>query len=323
MNLILPQTGTTERTAALLRAWAYVQHELLHIFWGLMEVALLTPLLLTVMPWARYWEAGRTLLWLLLIMLFAFNLARLLSVLKLPADHQRTIMALVLFFFIFFAVRELVHQPASLFDLRWLRQFAMDIAERGNLRWTQVVGLFIAIVMMWTRGLALVNREFDINRIGLWLRIGGLILAPFIIWLGAQQRGRDVTPTAVSLIRAEQVEKLRSGRSTSLNPRWLSMIFIAGILTIFTAGLMAVIISGESAFAIVGWLAPLVIALQFTLSIAFSTLLFVAIPVLELLDILVNGLSQLLAWVWLGVQNLFLVLNKIMSKVATAAPPGT
>ncbi|MEZ4589940.1 MAG: hypothetical protein R3D55_02160 [Chloroflexota bacterium] len=54
---------------------------------------MLSALALAVMGWARaYWPPGTVLLWLLVLMLFAFNLTRLMSALarcpQTPANHH-------------------------------------------------------------------------------------------------------------------------------------------------------------------------------------------------------------------------------------------
>ncbi len=76
MRLTIDRTALSPRYEALLSAWGYVQHELLYLSWAIMDAALLTPLALGIMRFARYWQPGLVLLWLLILMLFAFYLAR-------------------------------------------------------------------------------------------------------------------------------------------------------------------------------------------------------------------------------------------------------
>lgn len=330
MGMSLAGTAVSSRKERWLRMWARAQHELLFITWGVMETALLLPISLALMPWARYWQRGQVLLWLLLLLFFAFNLTRLLAALQLPGDQQRNLMAVALLLTIFLSLRTLVHEPTSLFDFSWIGRFVQDVGEAGNSRWTQDISLFAVIVIVWYRGIRLAGREFDINKIGLWLRVGSLLLAPLIIWLGSVRLQWDVTPylllyflaalTAVSLIRAEQVEQERSIRSASLHPRWLAAIFLASLLTILLGGFLAILISGDAAPAVLGWLAPLVISLEYTVSIALSTLLFVALPGLVTLDTAVLALSNLLSSFILWVQQTTLLLQKIAAKLVEAQP---
>ncbi|KAA3660289.1 MAG: DUF4129 domain-containing protein [Chloroflexi bacterium] len=326
MSTIVQHLNENERYTRLLQSWARVQKELLFVFWAIMEMALLTPIALSLMPWARYWPAGQVLLWMLLLMLFVFNLIRLLAVFSLNPDRQRTIIAVTLLLTVFFTIRGLVHIPSSLFDMHWLGQFINDVGEPGNFRWMQDASLFTLIVFVWYRGTRLVNRTFDMKQIGLRLRLGGLFIAPLSVWLANRRLLWDVTPllllfflaalTAVSLVRAEQVEQDRSRQSATLDPRWLSLIFMAALLTILTAGLLTAIITGESANAVVGAFAPVVTSVQFLLAIALGTLLFLAIPILQFIDIIILFLSNLLNAFWLWLTKTYTIIEKIISKLA-------
>ena len=128
--------------------------------------------------------------------------------------------------------------------------------ETKNGIWLRDVLTFGTIVVVWARGLQLAKRDYSINRAGLRLRVGGLILAPLVVWLANTQLLWDSSPyillfflaglTAVALIRAEEIEKSQTGQALALNPRWLTAVLLASLLTIFTAGTAAIIISGES-----------------------------------------------------------------------------
>lgn len=304
----------------LSKVWAgYVQHELLYMTWGLMDVSLLTPVALAVMPWARYWPPGQVLIWLLLVMLLPFNLARLMSALQIPPSRQQTVMAASLLLTIVAVIRSLLHDPQSLFDLRWVAEFYTSLATEGGL-WVRDFSVFVLIVLMWMRGIRLATRSFDVQRVGLRLRVGGLIFAPIAVWFGYQRALWDVTPflllfflaglTAIALIRAEEVERYRSGRSASLSPRWLSAVFAAGLLIVFVAGALAIITSGEPAVAVVGWLAPLWTALEFTMAVALTTFAYLSIPVLAILE----PLFQLLIFI------LSSLLGPVLSQLTQLAP---
>ncbi len=330
MSAIISGQEREDKYAAFLKVWARIQYELLVVFWGLMDVALLTPFFLSFMRWARYWPPGQFLLWLLLLMLFSFNFTRLLSVMQLSPDRQRLINAAALLFTIFLAIRGFVHTPASLFDFSWIRQFLADVAETNNSRWLQDISLFGIIIVIWQRGIRLTAHQFDISRIGLKMRAGGLLFAPFIVWLSNRWLIIDVTPflllfflaalTAVSLIRAEELEQDRSKKSVTLDPRWLTMIFLIAGLTILTGGFLTILITGETAGAVVGWLAPLIISLQFTFSVAFSTLFFITIPLLQLLDMFVLWLSNIISGIWNWITSLSYIISKIVSKLVEPRP---
>ena len=328
MSTIVQLLNENELYTRLLQSWSRVQKELLVVFWAIMEMALLTPFALSLMPWARYWPAGQVLLWLMLLMLFVFNLIRLLATLQIDPDRQRTMIAGMLLLTVFFTIRKLVHNPTSLLDMRWVGQFVNDVGEPGNFRWTQDASIFLLVVFVWYRGTRLVNRTFDMKQIGLRLRLGGLLIAPLLVWLANRRLLWDVTPmlllfflatlTAVSLTRAEQVEQDRSRQSATLNPRWLSLVFLAALLTILTAGLLTAIITGDSAGTVVGALAPILISVQYLLAIALGTLLFLAIPILQLIDILILFLSNWLNAFWLWLTKTYTIIEKIISKLVPA-----
>ena len=301
------------------RAWGYVQHELLYLTHGLMDAALITPVALALMGWARYWPPGEVLLWLLLIMLLPFNLARLMSALQIPPSRQQSVMAVALLLTIVAVIRSLLHDPQSLFDFRWIAEFYTSLAtENGT--WARDFSVFVLIVLLWARGIRLATRSFDIQRVGLRLRAGGLIFAPIAIWFAYQRLFWDVTPflllffmaglTAVALVRAEEVELYRSGRSASLSPRWLGVVFAASLLIIFMAGGLAVTISGEPAVAVVGWLAPFWLALEFAAAVALTTFTYLAVPLLSI----VEPVLQLIIFA------LAAVLARVLARLALVLP---
>ena len=324
MRLTVDRDTLSPRYEAFLNAWGHVQHELLYLSWALMDVALLTPFLMGIMSWTRYWQPGVVLLWLLMLMLLAFNLTRLMSAVQLPPQHQQTVMALTLFLVILTTLPTLFHGGSPLFNFTWIREWMASINEQGNNLWVRDVLTFGTIALVWARGLQLGKREYGIKRAGLRLRVGGLILAPLVIWLANTQLLWDSSPyillfflaglTAVALIRAEEIEKDQSGQALALNPRWLTAVLLASLLTILTAGTASIIISGESAMSVIGWLAPVWDGLRFTGVVAVTTLLFVLLPILELLDVITAALNRLLTAIqpWFAAQWAY--LGKILGK---------
>lgn len=289
------------------KVWLHVQHELLYISWGLMEVSLFAPLSFAFLSWARFWPPGQIAFWLLLIMLLPFNLARLMSLLQIATHHQRTVMAVSLLLTVLISIRSLIYAPQSIFDVSWLADFFANMAQSGNQLWLRDVAIFFLVIIMWWRGLRLVSRQFDIQQIGFRLRLG-ILVAPIAIWFSHVGLGWNITPfillfflaglTAVSLIRAEQLEKSRSGQSASLSPRWIGIIFAASLLTVATTGLLAALISGQALLAAAGWLAPLIAGLYFGGAVIINTLAYLARP-------LITSLAVLIDWLALQLQLLF------------------
>ncbi|MCB9423355.1 MAG: DUF4129 domain-containing protein [Ardenticatenaceae bacterium] len=290
------------------KLWLHIQHELLYLSWALTEVALFAPLSFAFLSWARFWPPAQITLWLLLLMLLPFNLARLMSLLQIATHHQRTVTAVSLLLTVLISIRTLIYSPESIFDVSWLTDFFANIAQPDNHLWLRDVAVFFIVLIMWWRGLRLVNRQFDIQQVGFRLRLG-IVVAPIAIWFSHVGLGWNITPfillfflaglTAVSLIRVEQLEKNRSGQSASLGPRWISYIFAASLATVAVSGLLAVLISGESLMAAAGWLAPLVAAFYFGGATVINTLTYLVQPLIILL-------SGLIDWLALWLQNLFI-----------------
>ena len=127
------------------KVWLHVQHELLYLSWALMEIALFTPLSFALLAWARFWPPGQITFWLLLLMLLPFNLARLMALLQIAADHQRTVIAVSLLLTSLIAIRSLIYAPQSLFDLSWLTDFFANMAESGNHLWLRDLAIFFNV----------------------------------------------------------------------------------------------------------------------------------------------------------------------------------
>lgn len=293
--------------------WDQARHELLYLTCAVMEVALITPISLALMGWARYWPSGQVFLWLLLTLLTAFNLLRLVGVLRLSTGRRQLVMLVGLLLMLLLASSLLLYHTRSLFDFRWVAAFWGNMNEKGNQLWLRDVSIFLLTVLMWSRGGALLNRSFAIEKIGLFLRFGGLIVAPLIIWLGHRFLLWSVVPflllffaaglTAVALVRVEELEKLQSGFSASLRPRWLGGVLTASLLTVFTAGTLAAVLSGKSDYAILGWLSPLWQAGAWGTAVVAITLLNLALPFIQLFGAFLELLGALFGGTlarWLG-----------------------
>lgn len=303
MHLTADDQSLTLRYETLMRIWGHVQHEMLYISWALADVALLTPFALAVMGWARYWQPGLVLLWLLALMLFAFNLTRLMSALALPTQHQQAVTAVGLFLVIIVTLPTFFHADRAIFGFSWVGDFFAAINEPGNNLWLRDVILLFLLVLVWVRGLQLGQRPYSVERAGLRLRVGGLMLAPLVIWMANTRLLWNSTPyillfflaalTALALIRAQEIEQNQERSVLALHPRWLTAVFLASLLTIFTAGTAAFIISGEAADGVIGWLAPAWHGLRLTGSVALTTFLYLMVPVLNLVSWVANGLAKI------------------------------
>lgn len=316
----------------LATAWGYVRHELLFICFALMEVALLTPVALVILGWARYWPPALTALWLLLLMLIPLNLIRLMSLLHFSPGRQRWVMILVLLVTVLASWRLLLYTSPGPLDLGWLGQFAANLAEAGNLLWARDLSVFLITIFFWWRGIRLALRTPEINNVGLRLRVGGLILAPLVIWFSNRFLDVSILPfilmfflaglVALSLVRAEQIERERQGTAATLNARWFVVVFTAALLTVLAAGMIAVFIAGESLFAALGWFSPLWRALQFAGAVIALTLFKLIGPLFEALFLVVQFLAQLLALL-LGRVSAGLQASGILNLETPAIPTPT
>ncbi|WP_420642350.1 DUF4129 domain-containing protein [Candidatus Leptofilum sp.] len=324
MRLTVETNALNPRYERLMRIWGQVQHELLYVCWALADVALLTPFALGVMGWAQYWQPGVVLLWLLVLMLFAFNLTRLMSALHLPPRHQQTITAMTLFLVIVVTLPIIFHAGSPIFRFGWVGDIFTAVNEPNNNLWLRDVILFVLLVLVWVRGLQLGRRDYSVERAGLRLRVGGLILAPIVVWLANTRLLWDSTSyillfflaglIALALIRAQEIEKSQWGTAVALHPRWVTAVFLASLLTIFTAGTAAVIISGESANRLIGWLAPISDSLRLTGLVALITLVYLLVPLLSLIEWLTNVIGRLLTAISPALAEWWAYLGKVVGK---------
>lgn len=302
-------SAASVRFLAAAPLWGAVRREIFPVAWALMDVALLTPFALSFMRWARFWPPGQVALLLLLLMLLPYNLIRVMSLLKWPIRRQYGVLTAVLVLVLFIAIRGLLHGFGSLFDFSWLTQIYSNLSQRDNNLWLRDLTLFVLIIFTWGRGLALVDRQPNINTVGLKMRLGGLLLTPLLIWLTTTRLLWSMAPfvllyflatlTAVSLIRAEQIEQERTGLSASLSAGWFGAILGANILVVLTSGLFALLVSGNTPLILIDWLAPLWQAISQLGSVAFAAFVFLALPVFErffaVLQVIVFFLRRLLS----------------------------
>jgi hypothetical protein len=269
-------------------------------------------------------------------MLWPFNLVRLMALLGLSRQRQLRLMVAMLLLTILYSWRVLLYEAATPFDLGWLRQFFGNLAEAGSLVWTRDLSVFLLILLVWWRGLRLAARHHEINRMGLRLRVGGLIIAPLIIWFAANFLAWSVIPylmlfflaalTAVALVRVEQMEQEQSGGLATVNATWLATILGAALAIVLTAVVAASIVSGESLFYLLELASPMLEALQFGVTTLGLTLYYLGQPFLDLFAILLQLLATLLAHLFSlageGLQRLSL-LAEVIPTPAVPTPAET
>jgi hypothetical protein len=85
-----------------------------------MEIALLTPIVLVILGWARYWPPYQVALWLLLLLLLPFNLIRLMSLMQISVKRQRGLLLIALVIAIFQSWRLLLYDEGSSAAWEWV-----------------------------------------------------------------------------------------------------------------------------------------------------------------------------------------------------------
>lgn len=283
------------RSRTLILAWAYTRRELVFIAWALMEVTLLTPFALAILPWTdEWWGRSRLFFGLLLLMLAGFYLARLLAWLRLPTRDQRNILVGVGLVIVFLAVRNINYEPAGLFDFSWIGESLRNMALAGSNLWLKDLFLLMLTAVSWWRGLTLLNRSIDVVHVGRRFRVGGLYLAPLIILVASIRLDWSVLPfllfffvtglSAVALTRAESIEKEQTAVLASLSPRWFGFVVVLSLATIFLGGATAVFVSGLPGETLGRGLAPLWNALRWGGTTTGLTASYLIAPLLEPLD---------------------------------------
>jgi hypothetical protein len=269
-----------------------------------MEISILAPLFLAAMPWTRFWSPGLFTFWLLLLMLVPFNLIRVTSLINIPADKQRLLLALGLLVTILLGLRSLLYEPTSLFDFTWLREFFDHAGDPANPLWGRDVAVFLVISLMWWRGISLAGRSVDIGDVGLRFRLASLFLAILVAGIAESLLGWSVAPyillfffvslLAIVLTRIEQLEADETGRAFPLGPRWVLTVTLAAFLIVFIIGILAGVASGQAVDNVVGWLAPLWKALSFLARAALGIFIYLSGPLIIILEAILSFLIGLI-----------------------------
>ncbi len=299
------QASFSRTTPQLNSAWAYARHELLYLFWVLMEVALIMPVALMIMPWAVYWPVPLLTAWVILIILIPFNLSRLMSLSNVPLATQRKVMMLALLLTIIISLRTMLYDPASLFDFGWLGELFQHFTTGGNPLWTWDLVLFFMVIFAWWRGMALTSRRVDIQDVGLRLRAGGLLLAPVVVALGLAPQAPSPVPyvllfflsalMSTALTRAEAIALQQTGHTYPMRPTWVLNIFLTSLAVVLTAGALALLLSGQGVPLLMAWLTPLWDAVKFLSMVVITTTTYLLLFILRPLQWLIALLYELLA----------------------------
>ncbi|MCB8918421.1 MAG: DUF4129 domain-containing protein [Ardenticatenaceae bacterium] len=302
--LLPDEPDRAARWAWLQTVWQFARPEFLYLAWAVMEVALLAPLLLAVMPWARFWSPAGFALWLLLVMLIPFNLSRVMSLARFSLFRQQNVLLLAFLLTLLISLRAMLYAPLPLFSMDWLRSLGSHFAEARNPFLRRDLLLFLLLGLLWWRGIALTTRKVDIDELGLRVRVGGLILAPIIIVVANYQLNWSVAGflllfflaslIAIALTRAEQMEQEKTGQNYPMSPRWLGFVLGTSLLIVCTAWAVAAVAGGQSLPIFLRWLQPLWDSLLFSGTVIFTTITYLTLPIMAILERIALFINTLL-----------------------------
>ena len=307
-DVVMPVPAAQSQASRSWQVWSVAKQELLYLCWALMEIALLAPVALIFMRWTRFWPAGQVAFWLLLMMLLPFNLVRFLSGLQMARKYQWRILLVVLLLTLLLTWRALLFNQYALLNFGWLAELFSNFGET-TLLWARILVLFLLLIFTWWRGLRLVQFHPNMHSIGLRLRASILLFVPIALFPRDGSGPWGFMPfvllyflaglTAVSLIRAEEIEQERSGFAASLSPRWVGTIFATSLLIVSGAALFATILNDDTLSLILHWLSPVRLAIMATATVAILTTFYLMTPLLTLLGIFLTWLTALLSALFL------------------------
>ena len=202
----------------------------------------------------------------------------------------------------------LLYDPPSPLSLTWLSELAARLTENDNVLGRQDVAIIVLTLFTWWRGIALLGRRTDSKETGLRFRIMLLVVAPFVLILGA---GRTATPyillfllsslMVMALTRAQEVEAGESAAAFPVTPGWLLRIFGASSAIVLATGILTALLTGRQLSTILGWLDPLWRAVQITATVVGAILFAAARPLFALFSWLAALLAALGEWVFSNV----------------------
>ena len=305
IDLRIPEQKEIETASRWQRLWSLFRFELLYLSWAVMEVALIAPVALALLPWLRYWSGASMTLFLLLLVLLPFNLVRLSDHLNVPYERQRQLMLIGFLLLSIIATRYLFYPPISF--LEWIDIVYANFTTSRNSFWARDTVLFGTIGFCWWRGIMLVTREPSVIRLTPQLRWGLLYLAPLAVWLATVRLDWTIAPflllfvlaglTAVSLTRVEEAEQEQQAYMAVATPQWLSAILLSSLLVIGLAATFAFTLSGLQ-FNGLGWLAVFAQPLRFAGNVISLTFLYLTVPIWRPIERFLNWLVTWWNEVW-------------------------
>ncbi len=294
------------------RTWALIRFELLYLAWAVMDMALITPIALALFTWMSPFSTAQVATAVLLLIMFPFYLARLLTWARFSRGQQRQILMLTALFVVALAVRNIGYETTSLFDMRWIGQFFRNLALSNDNSWQRDLGLFALITVAWWRGIMLVSYHIDTSRFGLRFKRGSLYLLPAIVLLATVRQEWSILSfvtlyfvtslIAMVLTRVEQAERNQGAILSSMSPRWLTAVSASSILVTLLAGATALFVSGDGGIKAATTLGPVWMGLRLSLSTIGLTIAYLAAPFIAIFEAIFNFIINIFQK---GFANLF------------------
>ena len=230
-------------------------------------------------------ERAALVLWV--VALLAFNLVRALNALNFKERVQRDLSVFFLFICVLVMLRVTLYHHVPWPSLGWIGEISHHLTD-SNL-WHQDVGVVIATLVFWWRGLRLAQLPLTTKSVGFRFRIGVLIM---VFATAVTSHLSDWNPTpfvfgyfflsliSVALARTEEVGTWRAGIPFPFSPGWLLSIAAAACAVILLAvGLLAVF-SRQSLLRTFALLGPIWDVLSGILMVVVSLLFSALYPLI-------------------------------------------
>ncbi len=273
------------------------RRELVFLALGAMDVCVVTPLLASflyiIMPSVNL--LGLVLLFFCAIVAVHY-LAR--AGLQLPLRPAGRIFLAVLLMLAsgLFITHRLGHvQTTSLWDATWLLESLYSFYQA---KLSPDLIVFLTVLFIWWRGLALAQRRLDSESVAFRFRlgvvtlavtvaVGGLILPwPMYRFVFAFF---PISLLGIALARAEEVEQQYGGGQSPFSLSWLAVLVVASLIVLLLAMGAAALLTGESVTRILR-------------------------PIWDVVSVILAALFYALSWVVYGLVYVFLVLWRFILK---------
>jgi hypothetical protein len=255
-----------------------IRRELVFLALGTMDACVITPLLAAFLSWMIPIRPLAVMLIFLGAVLAVHYLVRLTLRLSLHPLFRSGLLGLAMLASGLLIVHRLLHARVRFWSSVWLLSMFRAL-QQENLS-TDVL-LFLLVLFVWWRGLALAQRRvgsatavsrfrWGVVMLAITTVIGGFILPsppyPFVFVFFF------VSLLGIALARAEEVGQQYEGGQSPFGVGWLATLVVAGLLVLFLAAGVATVLTGENVGFVIN---PLLEAQRTLLTLLTYALLYV------------------------------------------------